>query len=63
MLSRSRNNHDDKLRHFYRIFSFLAVLTRTYAVSYFVASVNDESKIVRRLLFSVSTRSYCREVG
>ncbi|KAJ1523413.1 hypothetical protein ONE63_001277 [Megalurothrips usitatus] len=50
------------LRNTFRIFSFSYVLVRTYMISYFAAGINDHSKLARTKLFSVSSRSYCREV-
>ncbi|KAJ1523414.1 hypothetical protein ONE63_001278 [Megalurothrips usitatus] len=56
--------HEDNtlLKNVYFLFSFGFLIMRTVFVSLFAASINDESKNVRKVLYSVSSSSYCEEV-
>nr|XP_018911724.1 PREDICTED: gustatory receptor 5a for trehalose-like [Bemisia tabaci] len=47
----------------YFVYSFSYLLVRTIAVSLFAASVHDQSKEPKSVLFSVPTESYCVEVS
>lgn len=46
----------------YFVFSFTYLVGRTCAVSLYAASINDQSKKPKAILFSVPTESYCVEV-
>ncbi|KAE8744514.1 Gustatory receptor 31 [Frankliniella occidentalis] len=56
--------HEDNsiAKNIYFVFSFGLLLLRTACVSLCAASINDESKQVRKFLYSVSSRTYCEEV-
>ncbi|XP_050540082.1 gustatory receptor for sugar taste 64f [Daktulosphaira vitifoliae] len=47
----------------YFVYSFSYLVGRTCAVSLYAASINDESKIPKYVLFSVPSESYCVEVS
>ncbi|XP_034232332.1 gustatory receptor for sugar taste 64e-like [Thrips palmi] len=55
-------SQDSFMRKLFRIYSFAYIIGRTYAVALLAARINDHSKVSRTLLFSVSSRSYCRQV-
>ncbi|XP_034232225.1 gustatory receptor for sugar taste 64e-like [Thrips palmi] len=57
-----QDNNTSTLQSLYFAYSFGFLVLRTAAVSLFAASINDESKNVKKILYSVSSGSYCEEV-
>ncbi|KAK3915931.1 Gustatory receptor for sugar taste 64e [Frankliniella fusca] len=55
-------DQNSPLRSFYHFGTFSYVLMRTFFVAFFAASVNDQSKLSKTFLYSVTEQSYCHEV-
>lgn len=53
----------DVYPYVYFFFSFGYLLLRTCVVSLYAASIHDESKEPRRVLYSVPSESFCSEVN
>ena len=57
-----RHEKNTALKNIYFIYSFGFLIMRTVFVSLFAASINDESKNIKKELYSVSSHNYCEEV-
>lgn len=57
-----RQDSSSALHTIYWSYSFGFLIVRTASVSLFAASINDESKNVKKILYSVSSSNYCEEV-